>query len=702
MHIKCALGCDTILDTGFLMSEVSCRVYNFLIRAEKEGVLSVERCLHGLPITREFLENPNNRMSWDMWLSISERMKEQLGSRQAVIDAGRFSVHEDYSGKHFSRKMVKLVAEPADIYRAVWRFSVPNNYRCIETEYKKLSKGMLQLNARIKPGYQDCEHWFLTAMGALPLIPTALDREKAVVVSSSMSPRDIEMLIKVPVSNRFFSRTRRAVEMMRSSSALLGELEFQQQQMSDSYDSMQKSEAEFRRAFEALPILVAFHREGFVVYANPAMCKSLGYEKGGMIGVVLSNILGSTGSEQIATADKDSLLLLTLEGKHGRGIRVEARVEEDVIQGGNACAAIYATDVSDREQARNTIEALLRSSRDLILRINASGDVLDMQGGNGFVLNASTLADRSENVANVLARIPGVEKEIADWAWGAIRPAILRSERMSQVLVGGEERFFDCELLPDIDDTALLTIRDVSDLRNHERELAQADRLISLGTLVAGVGHEINNPLAYILGNAEYLEEEFVSEAGISHEDVVEALGEIVEGAGRISKIVSSLRGFARVEHTKIESVDVEAVIERAIQIASPQLGPGVILVRKYQAPPPALADTSQLEQVILNLLVNAVQARQESQKLIITLSTKVEGHNTLIVVTDNGIGISPTKLVRVFDAFYTTKKVGEGTGLGLSIAHRIVESVGGVLSVTSELGQGSSFVVSLPSACTG
>ncbi|MBL4634378.1 MAG: PAS domain S-box protein [Kofleriaceae bacterium] len=633
-------------------------------------------------------------------MSITERIEAQLGSRQALIDAGRFSVHESYGGKRFTRSMMKLVAEPADIYRLVWRFSIPNNYRCIETEYKKLSKDMLQLKARIKPGYQDCESWFLTAIGALPLIPTVLDRDEAVIVKSDITPRNMEVLIKVPVSNRFFSRTRRVVEMMWSPSALIGELEFQQQQMSDSYDSMQKNEAEFRRAFEALPILVAFHRDGFVVYANPAMCRSLGYEKGGMIGVALSDMLGSAGSTQLAVADKDSLLLLTLQGRDGRDIRVEARVEEDVVQGGKSCAAIYATDVSDREQARGTVEALLRSSRDLILRIDSSGAVLDMQGGNGFVLNTSTRDRDSENVANVLARIPGVTTEVADWGWSAIRRAMLKSERISQSLVAGEERFFDCQLLPDIDGTALLTIRDVSDLRNHERDLAQADRLISLGTLVAGVGHEINNPLAYILGNAEYLEEEFAAGDSISPKDVAEALGEIVEGAERISKIVSSLRGFSRVEHTKIEPVDVEAVIERAVRIASPQLGPGVSLVREYQGPPPALADTSQLEQVVLNLLVNAVQAKQEAQTLTITLSTQIEGANTLIVVTDNGSGISPTELVRVFDAFYTTKKVGEGTGLGLSIAHRIIESAGGVLSVTSELGRGSSFVVSLPSAC--
>ena len=683
------------------MSEVSCRVYNFLIRAEKEGVVDIESCLHGLPVTQAFMANPSNRISWDLWLSITERINAQLGSRQALIDAGRFSVHENYGGQRFTQSIMKRLAEPADLYRVAWRFSIPNNYRCIETEYKKLAEGYLLLKARIKPGYQDCEGWFLTAMGALPLLPTILDLEKAVILRSNISPRSMEVHLKVPVSNRFFSRTRRVFETIWSPAALLGELEFQQQQMSKSYESMQRSEAEFRRAFEALPILVAFHRQGFVVYANPAMCRSLGYEKREMIGAALSDILGREDSKQIAEAGKDSLLLLKLRGKHGREISVEARVEDDVIQGDEACAAIYATDVSDREQARSTVEALLRSSRDLILRVDSSGDVLDIQGGNGFTLTGPPLErGGEEKVVDVLARIPGVTTDIADWVWNAIRPAILKSERMSQLLVGGEERFFDCQLLPDIDDTALLTIRDVSDLRNHERELAQADRLISLGTLVAGVGHEINNPLAYILGNAEYLEEEFAAGDSINREDVAEALGEIVEGAERISKIVSSLRGFSRVEHTKIEPVDVEAVIERAIRIASPQLGPGVSLVREYQAPPPALADTSQLEQVVLNLLVNAVQAKKEAQKLTVTLSTKTEGANTLIVVADNGSGISPTELTRVFDAFYTTKKVGEGTGLGLSIAHRIIESAGGVLSVTSELGRGSSFVVSLPSAC--
>lgn len=698
------------------MSEVSCRAYNFLIRAEKEGVLDIDRCIHGLPITRDFLKDPSNRMSWDVWLSITDRVEEQLGSRQALIDSGRFSVHENYGGKRFTQSLMKLVAEPADLYRAVWGFSIPNNYRCIETEYKKLSAGYLQLKAHIKPGYQDSEGWFLTALGALPLVPSFLDREDAVILKNTITPRSIDVHLKVPISNRFFSRTRRVAEMIWSPRAILSELEFQQQQMSDSYDTMQMNEAEFRRAFEALPVLVVFHRDGFVVYANPAMCRTLGYEKGGMIGIALSDLLGVAGSTQIAEADKEALLSLKLTGRDGRELSVEIRVEENVIQGGESCAAIYATDVSDRDQARNTIEALLRSSKDLILHVNSRGEVLDMQGGIGFTLNASDEADSANgshdvgfangshgvgpgNVKAVLARIPGVSAEVANETWHTIREAILNSKSTPKLLLGVGERFFDCQLLPDIHERALLTIRDVSDLRNHERELAQADRLISLGTLVAGVGHEINNPLAYVLGNAVFLEEEFVSEDSMSREEVGEALGEIVEGAERISKIVSSLRRFCRVQHTTIEAVDVEKVIEGAIRIASPQLGPSVCLVREYQAPPPALADSSQLEQVVLNLLVNATQAKQESKMLTITVATKNEGTNTRIVVSDDGMGISPAMLPRVFDAFYTTKKLGEGTGLGLSIAHRIVESAGGVLSVTSVLGQGTSFVVSLPSA---
>ena len=235
-------------------------------------------------------------------------------------------------------------------------------------------------------------------------------------------------------------------------------------------------------------------------------------------------------------------------------------------------------------------------------------------------------------------------------------------------------------------------------------EMLLSERWASLGTLVAGVAHEINNPLAYVLLNLHFVSEKLPASVG-NRELQKRLLARLVEaqhGATRVSAIVRDLRSFSRsdaADHAK--AVDIRRVLEQALQMLD--LPHPVVIHRKFEATPTILGNATKLEQVFLNLLVNAVQALTECEpaRRFITICVRVseiEGKDFAeISISDTGAGIAPHLLDRVFDPFFTTKGPAMGTGLGLPICHNIVTRLGGEIRAESTPGIGTTFQVRLP-----
>jgi nitrogen-specific signal transduction histidine kinase/CheY-like chemotaxis protein len=248
----------------------------------------------------------------------------------------------------------------------------------------------------------------------------------------------------------------------------------------------------------------------------------------------------------------------------------------------------------------------------------------------------------------------------------------------------------------------LWSIRDLTEHRQMQARLLHADRMASLGTLAAGVAHEVNNPLAYTLANLDYLETNVVPRLEPSVRVADELRGLVSEarmGATRVRDIVRQLRLFSRVdEDARPVPVDVHSVLETAISMAMNELKHRARLVRDYGEPLRAEAHEGRLGQVILNLLVNAAQAIPEGdvEHHEVRVVTRPQGTGVLIEVHDTGMGIPPENLERVFEPFFTTKPSGLGTGLGLSICHGIITSFGGRMGVESQVGKGSNFWVLL------
>jgi PAS domain S-box-containing protein len=236
--------------------------------------------------------------------------------------------------------------------------------------------------------------------------------------------------------------------------------------------------------------------------------------------------------------------------------------------------------------------------------------------------------------------------------------------------------------------------------------LVQAERLATAGQLAAGVGHEINNPLSYVLANQTFAIEELVRvkvpTPGVDMEEILRALLQAQLGAERIRDIVRDLRTFARGDPDTIGPVDVQATLEFSISMAAPQLRQRARLVRKYESTPYVQGNESRLGQVFLNLLVNAAQAIPEGAVGNHTVTVTVregEGGWVIAEVSDTGSGIASEHLPRIFEPFFTTKPVGVGTGLGLSVCHGIITGLGGTIEVDSQLGKGTTFRVRLRSA---
>ncbi|MBK9037485.1 MAG: PAS domain S-box protein [Myxococcales bacterium] len=254
----------------------------------------------------------------------------------------------------------------------------------------------------------------------------------------------------------------------------------------------------------------------------------------------------------------------------------------------------------------------------------------------------------------------------------------------------------------------MVVARDVTEVRQRQLRGGQIDRMVALGTLAAGVAHEIGNPLTYLLlrlDAATVRAGELRSAlppgtpAAPVLDELVGHLAAIADGARRVRTIVGELRQFARPDDEPTV-LDVTAPIERALKIAGHALA-GIEIERAYAAAPPVLIAEGKLTQVALNLLINAGHAIRAAGGGGHRIGVRVwrDGRHTCFAISDTGVGIAPGDLPRVFDPFFSTKPVGEGIGLGLATAQSIVASASGRLTVASVPGAGATFTVALPAS---
>ena len=268
-------------------------------------------------------------------------------------------------------------------------------------------------------------------------------------------------------------------------------------------------------------------------------------------------------------------------------------------------------------------------------------------------------------------------------------------------------------------------------LRETQAQAVQAEKMASIGQLAAGVAHEINNPIGFIGSNLEALADyfqdyetlldryrnlgtmifdngkadpgeiqairELEQELEIEYlkDDIPELLQDCIDGTRRVGRIVADLKNFAHPGNDRQMLIDINQGLESTLNVVANELKYKATLNKEFQEIPPVEGFPQKLNQVFMNILVNAAQAIEEKGQ--ITIRTSAAEGKVWVAISDTGSGIAPENLTKIFDPFFTTKDVGKGTGLGMNIAYNIVKEHGGDIKVESELGKGTCFTLSLP-----
>ncbi len=397
-------------------------------------------------------------------------------------------------------------------------------------------------------------------------------------------------------------------------------------------------------------------------------------------------------------------------GPSGEPRVIECRSTAHIQPG---CNLTIVRDISERRQAERTrarLAAIVTSAEDAIIGIDREGTIREWNAGAERLYGASA----AEVVNGPMTRFLPDERESE---WLRLQESVERGEHVRNFETfhrNHDGKLIELSLSASpIHDPrgrvvgSSMIARDISTTKALRTRVAISDRLASLGMLAAGVIHEINNPLTAVMAGIEAasLELERVSDRDERPiQDAVDGLRDALSSSERIRQIVGDLRLFSRNEEDKPVPVDVRQVLESTLRMAWNQIRHRAHLVKVYDDMPPVDANEGRLGQVFLNLLVNAAQAIPEGDvdRHEIRVITRHQDGRVLIDIEDTGAGIPPEKLERIFEPFYTTKPTGVGTGLGLSICRGILADYKGELTITSQVGRGTTARVSLPAGTLG
>ena len=491
--------------------------------------------------------------------------------------------------------------------------------------------------------------------------------------------------------------------------------------------ALRESEDKFRAAFfEARVGTALVDRTGRFLEFNDALAAMLGYEAEELRARNFRELLHPDDAEGSARAFAK---LLSGERDHNDmerryvrkdGRAIHARYSVSAIRdaaGAFVAAVAVIEDVSEHVRA---LEELRAGEERLRLALEATNDgVFDWNVARDELY----LSERFRRMLAAELPRPARGRDVAALFHPAGRAEV---EAILAEVVVGRRSTFELEhrlrcgpgwtwvlvrgkvVASDANGTAVRVVgacTDATERRDLRAQLVIADRMASIGTLAAGVAHEINNPLAYVVANLGFVRE---AVAELSHPpadpagvlgSLGQALDDARDGAERVRRIVLDLKALSRSDETTLP-VDVRGALDAALAVAGHEIARRATLVRRLAPVPCVVANAGRLGQVFLNLLVNAAQAIPEGNpaghEIRVATSTDARGR-VVVEIADTGSGIPPEILERMFDPFFTTKPAGVGTGLGLAISRGIVAALGGEIQVESEVGAGSTFRVLLP-----
>lgn len=378
----------------------------------------------------------------------------------------------------------------------------------------------------------------------------------------------------------------------------------------------------------------------------------------------------------------------------------------------------HVADARLRERER-WISTVLRSVADGVVAVDERAQVAFINPAAAALVGQAEADALGQPVGRVLRLVPpapngGAEVDPLAVALDQRRPASAGEALVPHPT--GASRLVRAAAAPVLDADRLLgavvTLHDLTERRQAERRLAATERLASIGTLAAGVAHELNTPLAAVLLNATFVRDvlqapappagDTASDRAAQLADADEALADIGAAVDRMATIVADLRTFARDPADGAGVADVARAVAWAVRMTAHRLAAHARVVTDVGRMPAAAVAEPRLGEVLLHLLVNAGQAiapgRPDAHEIAVRATTTATG-DVVIEVRDTGHGMPPEVMARVFEPFFTTRPVGEGIGLGLAVSHGIVVAAGGTIDVSSRPGAGATFRVTLPAA---
>jgi PAS domain S-box-containing protein len=453
-----------------------------------------------------------------------------------------------------------------------------------------------------------------------------------------------------------------------------------------------------------------------IVEANDRAVKTFGYSREELMGMPVRELrdpatVGDVEERIREQVERGAAMFETrYRRKDGSTFPAEVSVHVDEYGGRRYFQAIIR-DVSARERAAEALrasEAKFRAAFEFaslgVVLVSPDGAIVETNRAFRRMLGYAEEEMRGMSLTDVhepgdeLA--PSILRQMVDGS----RDVVELPRRFRRKDGSSAETILRATALRDDTGTcrfALGVVEDVSERKQLEAQLVLADRMASIGTLAAGVAHEINNPLSFILSNLDFALRE-LREAG-GDPELERALQDAMDGGVRVREIVRDLRTFSRSDSDEREALDVRSVLQSAIGLAANEVRHRAELAVDPGEVPRVLGSEHRLGQVFLNLLVNAAQAIPEAgpaSRHVVRASTSTAPDGWAVIeISDTGAGIPGDVLPRIFDPFFTTKPVGVGTGLGLSICHAIVVQHGGTITVESTPGQGTTFRVRLPPA---
>jgi two-component system cell cycle sensor histidine kinase/response regulator CckA len=381
--------------------------------------------------------------------------------------------------------------------------------------------------------------------------------------------------------------------------------------------------------------------------------------------------------------------------------------------------SIYKNKMEKRlRESEQWFSSTLRSIADAVITVDLSGQVTFMNAAAEALTGLQAESVIGKTYGDVLKLFVSSADEPLARALHENRSIELREARLENVSTGAQYIISD-SAAPVISrgETlgAVMVFRDVTEQKQMQKKLELVDRLSSLGTMAAGVAHEINNPLAAVNGNVDFVLSELtqlkaeldagsIKEAKARLDEIFVSMSDTKSASNRVARIVSDLRLFSRPAEQKTSLVNVNKCVEWVLRATSQEFQFRARVATQLGEVLGVEVDESKLGQVLVNLLVNAAHSISPGkvEQNVVRVSTFMDKKGRAsIEIKDTGSGMSPELIKKIFEPFFTTKDVGEGTGLGLSICHGIIASFGGEIEVESEVGNGSTFRVCLPAART-